>query len=66
MFDPAPNLGDDMPIESVRFPRLIRRSLTAAGLKTIGEIRGMSDTKLLLMRGVGTSRLANLRRTLGA
>jgi DNA-directed RNA polymerase alpha subunit len=66
MFDPTPDLGDDMPIERVRFTRLIRCSLTAAGLKTIGEIRGMSDTKLLLMRGVGISRLAHLRRSLGA
>jgi hypothetical protein len=40
--------------------------LKAAGLKTIGDIRGMSDTKLLLMRGVGIGRLANLRRILGA
>jgi hypothetical protein len=66
MFDPTPDLGDDMPIESVHFPHSIRRSLKAAGLKTIGDIRGMSDTKLLLMRGVGIGRLANLRQSLGA
>jgi hypothetical protein len=66
MFDPTPDLGDDMPIESVRFPHAIRRSLKAAGIRTIGDIRGMSDTKLLLMRDVGIGRLANLRRILGA
>jgi hypothetical protein len=42
MFDPAPNLPDDTLIEIVRFSPLIRKSLNAAGLKTIGEIRAMS------------------------
>ena len=43
MFDPAPDLPDDTLIEMVHFPRLITRSLSKAGLKTIGQIRGMSD-----------------------
>ena len=46
MFDPAPNLPDDTLIEMVRFSPLIRKSLNAAGLKTIGEIRAMPDDKL--------------------
>jgi DNA-directed RNA polymerase alpha subunit len=65
MFDPAPNLPDDTLIEMVRFSPLIRKSLNAAGLKTIGEIRAMPDDKLLRLRGVGTGSLADLRKTIG-
>ena len=66
MFDPAPNLPDDTLIEMVRFSPLIRKSLNAAGLKTIGEVRAMPDDKLRRLRGVGTGSLANLRKTIGA
>jgi hypothetical protein len=65
MFDPDPNLPDDTLIEMVRFSPLIRKSLNAAGLKTIGEIRAMSDDKLRRMRGIGTGSLAYLRKTIG-
>jgi DNA-directed RNA polymerase alpha subunit len=65
MFDPAPNLPDDTLIEMVRFSPLIRKTLNAAGLKTIGEIRAMSDEKLRSMRGIGTGSLAYLRKTIG-
>jgi hypothetical protein len=65
MFDPAPNLPDDTLIEIVRFSPLIRKSLNTAGLKTIGEIRAMSDDKLRIMRGVGTGSFAYLRKTIG-
>jgi hypothetical protein len=39
-----------------------KKSLNAAGLKTIGEIRAMPDDKLRRMRGVGTGSLAYLRK----
>ena len=65
MLDPAPNLPDDTLIEMVRFLPLIRKSLNAAGLKTIGEIRAMSDDKLRRMRGVGAGSFAHLRTTIG-
>jgi hypothetical protein len=65
MFDPAPNLPDDTLIEMVRFSPLIRKSLNAAGLKAIGEIRAMPDDKLQRMRGVGNGSLAHLRKTIG-
>ena len=65
MFDPVRNLPDDTLIEMVRFSPLIRKSLIAAGLKTIGEIRAMSDDKLRTMRGIGTGSLAYLRKTIG-
>ena len=66
MFDPAPNLPDDTLIEMIRFSPLIRKSLNAAGLKTIGEIRAMPDDRLRRMRGVGTVSLAHLRKTIGS
>jgi hypothetical protein len=65
MFDPAPNLPDDTLIEMVRFSPLIRKSLNAAGLKTIGEIRAMPDDRLRRLRGVGTGSLALLRKRIG-
>jgi hypothetical protein len=65
MFDPDPNLPDDTLIEIVRFSPLIRKSLNSAGLKTIGEIRAISDDKLRRMRGIGTGSLAYLRKTIG-
>ena len=64
MFDPVSNLPDDTLIEMVRFSPIIRKSLNVAGLKTIGEIRELSDDELRRMR-VGTGVLAYLRRTLG-
>ena len=65
MLDPTPNLPDDTLIEIVRFSPIIRKSLYTAGLKTIGEIRAMSDDKLRTMRGIGTGSLAYLRKTIG-
>jgi hypothetical protein len=50
MFDADPNLPDDTLIEMVRLSPLIRKSLNAAGLKTIGEIRAMPDDKLRTKR----------------
>jgi DNA-directed RNA polymerase alpha subunit len=66
MFDPAPDLPDDTLIEMVRLSPLIRKSLNAAGLKTIGEIRAMSDDKLRTKRGIGTGSLTYLRKTIGS
>ena len=65
MFDPVRNLPDDTSIEMVHFSPLIRKSLIAAGLKTIGEIRAMPDDKLRRMRGIGTGSLAHLRKIIG-
>jgi hypothetical protein len=39
MFYPAPELFDDTPIDNVRFTTRIRTAVTAAGWKTVGEIR---------------------------
>jgi DNA-directed RNA polymerase alpha subunit len=47
MLYPAPELPDDTPIENVRFSTRIRNAVTAAGWKTVGEIREASDATLL-------------------
>ena len=45
--DPTPELPDDTPISDAEFPAQIRNALTAAGLKTVGEIRETADETLL-------------------
>ena len=53
MLTPAPELPNDTPIEKVRFSTRIRNALTAAGWKTIGEIREASDEALLGIQDLG-------------
>jgi DNA-directed RNA polymerase alpha subunit len=65
MFDPAPDLPDDILIEKVRFPTIIRNALFTARLETIGDIRALSDDELTRVRMIGKGYLAYLRRTLG-
>jgi hypothetical protein len=43
MLYPAPELPNDTSLDSVRFSTQIRNALTAAGWKTVGEIREASD-----------------------
>jgi DNA-directed RNA polymerase alpha subunit len=54
--DPTPELADDTPIERVRFPTRIRNVLDAAGLKTVGEVREISDDTLLSFQDFGMER----------
>src|SRR5260370_27223737 len=42
----TPELPDDTPMDQVEFPPRIRNVLAAAGLKTVGEVRGISDDTL--------------------
>jgi DNA-directed RNA polymerase alpha subunit len=65
MFYPAPELPDDTPIDNVRFTTRIRTALTAAGWKTVGEIREASDATLLSLQDLGKGSVAYLRETLG-
>jgi hypothetical protein len=39
LIDSTPKLPEDTPIENVRFPTRVRNVLSAAGLKTVGEVR---------------------------
>ena len=43
MLYPTPEPPEDTPIENVRFSTRIRNARTAAGWKTVGEIREASD-----------------------
>ena len=58
--DPTPGLPDDTLISDVEFPPRIRRVPTAAGLKTIGEVRETSDDVLLSSQDLGRAAVARL------
>jgi hypothetical protein len=63
--DPTPGLPDNTLISDVEFPARIRKVLTAAGLKTVGEVRETSDDVLLCSPDLGRAAVARLRETLG-
>ena len=63
--EPTPELPDDTAIREVQFPTRIKDALFAAGLKTVGEVREMSDDALLSLPGFGKASIAHLRETLG-
>jgi predicted ribosome quality control (RQC) complex YloA/Tae2 family protein len=65
MLYPAPELPDDTLIENVRFSTRIRKAVTAAGWKTVGEIREASDATLLGLQDLGPGSVTSLRETLG-
>jgi DNA-directed RNA polymerase alpha subunit len=62
---PTPELPDDTPIERVRFPTRIRNVLDVAGLRTVGDVREISDDTLLGFQDIGKGSVAYLRETLG-
>ena len=61
----TPELPDNTPIREVRFPTRIENALFAAGLKTVGEVREMSDASLLALPDFGKTSVAQLRDLLG-
>ena len=63
--EPTPELPDDTPIREVQFVTRINNALFAAGLKTVGEVREMSDEALLALPDFGRTSVAHLRETLG-
>jgi DNA-directed RNA polymerase alpha subunit len=65
MVAPTPELPDDMPIERVIFSTRIQNALRAADLKTVGEVREVSDETLISLPDFGTGSLAGLREKLG-
>jgi DNA-directed RNA polymerase alpha subunit len=65
MVYPAPELPDNTPIDNVRFSTRIRNAVTAAGWKTVGDIREASDATLLDLQDLGKGSVAHLRETLG-
>jgi DNA-directed RNA polymerase alpha subunit len=65
MREPAPELPDDTLISDVILPIRIQNVLIGAGLKTVGEVREISDDTLLSFQDFGKGSLAILRQTLG-
>lgn len=63
--EPTPELPDDTPIREVHFPTRIKDALFASGLKTVGEVREMSDQALLALPDFGKASVDHLRETLG-
>jgi len=65
MLYPAPEIPDDTLIDNVRFSTRIRRALTTAGWKNVGQIREASDATLLGLQDLGPGSITSLRETLG-
>jgi hypothetical protein len=63
--EPTPELPDDTSIREVRFPTGIKDALFAAGLKTVGQVREISDEALLALPDFGKASVVHLRQTLG-
>jgi DNA-directed RNA polymerase alpha subunit len=56
MIDPSPELPDDMSIANVELPSKVKQALTAAGLRTVGDVREAPDTKILRIQNLGRVR----------
>ena len=65
MVDPTPELPDNTLVSQVKFPARILNALTAAGLRTVGEVREASDDMLLSLPDLGHGSVRHLRKTLG-
>jgi DNA-directed RNA polymerase alpha subunit len=65
MVAPTPELSDDTPIERVLFSIRIQNALKAADLKTVGEVREVSDATLISLPDFGKGSLSELRKKLG-
>src|SRR5882757_3214735 len=65
MVAPTPELPDDIPIERVLFSTRIQNALRAAELKTVGEVREISDQTLISLPDFGRGSLSCLRVQLG-
>src|ERR1700724_3611487 len=61
----SPELPDDTPIERVLFSTRIQNALRAADLKTVGEMREVSDETLISLPDFGKGSLSDLREKLG-
>jgi len=62
--EPTPELPDDTPIREVHLAR-IKDALFATDFKNVGEVREISDEKLLALPDFGKASVAQLRETLG-
>ena len=65
MLDPTPELPDDTLLSRVDFPTRIQNVLSAAGFRTVGEVREASDEMLMNLPDFGQGSVDHLRKTLG-
>jgi DNA-directed RNA polymerase alpha subunit len=65
MVAPTPELPDDTPIDRVLFSIRIQNALRAADLKTVGDVREVSDETLISLPDFGRGSLSELRKKLG-
>jgi hypothetical protein len=64
LLHPSSAISDDVPIEQIRLPWNMRRALSEAGLKTVGDVRKATiETMLRLRLRRGTADY--IRATLG-
>jgi Bacterial RNA polymerase, alpha chain C terminal domain len=63
MVTPTPELSDDTPIERVLFSIRIQNALKAADLKTVGEVREVSEATLISLPDFGRGSLSELARS---
>ena len=64
LLHPTSELPDDTPVEQIRLPWHIRRTLNCAGLITVGNVRkAATETLLRLNKGHGV--VDHIRATLG-
>lgn len=65
ILEPAPELPDDTLLSTVRLPTRIQNVLNDSGLKTVGDVREISDDTLLSFQDLGKGSVTLLRQTLG-
>ena len=63
--EPTPELPDATAIREVRFATRIKNALFAAGLKTVGQVREISDEAWLSLPDFEKASVTHLRQTLG-
>ena len=64
LFHPTLEIPDDVPIEQIRLPWTMRRTLAGAGLKTVGDVRKAANETLLRLR-LNRGLVNYIRSTLG-
>ena len=63
--EPTPDLPDNISLREVRFPTRMKKALFAAGSKTVGKVREISDDALLSLPDFEDISVSYLRDTLG-
>jgi len=64
LLHPTSELPDDTPVKQIRLPWAFRRTLSEAGLMTVGAVRKATDETLLELK-LGRGVVDHIRATLG-